>query len=93
MIGATAIFLLGSGISGGANSATMLIAGRTIQGIGGGGVNVMIDIIVSDLLPLRERGKYMGIIFAVFATGSSIGPVLGGVIVQRTSWRWVFWIK
>lgn len=67
----------------------MLIAGRTIQGIGGGGINVMIDMIVSDLVPLRERGKFMGMIFAVFAVGTSLGPFVGGATVQHSSWRWV----
>lgn len=67
----------------------MLIAGRSVQGIGGGGINLMIELIISDLVPLRERGKFLGIIFAVFALGTSIGPSVGGIIVQRSSWRWV----
>lgn len=87
-----AIFALGSGISGGAHTAEMLIAGRAVQGAGGGGVILMIEMIVCDLVPLRERGKFMGIIFAVFALGSSLGPFIGGAIAQR-DWRWVFWIN
>lgn len=93
MIGSVALFILGSGISGGAINPPMMIAGRSIQGIGGGGINVMIDMIVSDLLPLRERGKFMGMIFAVFAVGTSLGPFIGGVIVQDSSWRWVVSIQ
>ena len=89
MIGAVAFFVLGSGISGGAINSAMMIAGRTIQGIGGGGINVMIDMIVSDLLPLRERGNFMGMIFAVFSIGTSLGPFIGGALVQHSSWRWV----
>jgi MFS family permease len=89
MIGSVALFVLGSGISGGAINSPMMIAGRSIQGIGGGGINVMIDMIVSDMLPLRERGNFMGMIFAVFAVGTSLGPFIGGVIVQHSSWRWV----
>lgn len=88
MIGSVALFVLGSGISGGAINPPMMIAGRSIQGIGGGGINVMIDMIVSDMLPLRERGNFMGMIFAVFAVGTSLGPFIGGVIVQHSSWRW-----
>lgn len=57
-IGVVAIFALGSGISGGATSSAMLIAGRAIQGIGGGGTNLMIELIISDLVPLRERKVY-----------------------------------
>lgn len=78
MIGVVAVFTLGSGISGGANSPAMLIAGRAIQGIGGGGINLMIEVIVSDLVPLRERGNYMALIFAIFCLGTAIGPFVGG---------------
>lgn len=88
-----ALFTLGSGISGGAKNSATLIGGRTVQGIGGGGINVMIDTIVSDLVPLRERGNFIGMIFAVFSTGTSLGPIIGGIIVQRTSWRWVFYLN
>lgn len=78
MIGVVAVFTLGSGISGGANSPAMLIAGRAVQGIGGGGINLMIEVIVSDLVPLRERGNYMALIFAIFCLGTAIGPFVGG---------------
>ncbi|KAI1765786.1 major facilitator superfamily domain-containing protein [Hypoxylon sp. FL1150] len=71
----------------------MLIAGRAIQGAGGGGVILMVEMIVCDLVPLRDRGKFMGIIFAVFAIGSSLGPFIGGAIAQGATWRWVFWIN
>ncbi|KAF2833307.1 MFS general substrate transporter [Ophiobolus disseminans] len=89
---AVAIFALGSDIAGGSGSAAMLISGRVLQGIGLGGVNMLIDIIVSDLVPQRKRGAVMGVIFAFFAVGSSMGPFVGGVLVDRTSWRWVFCI-
>lgn len=89
MITVVAFFALGSGICGGANNPGMMIAGRAIQGIGGGGINLLIELVISDLVPLRERGAYMGIIFAVFALGTSVGPFIGGIIVQRTTWRWV----
>jgi len=88
-IASVALFALGSGISGGANGPAMMIGGRAVQGIGGGGINLMIEIVISDLVPLRERGNFLGIVFAVFAVGTSIGPFVGGIIVQRTSWRWV----
>ena len=88
-----AIFTLGSGISGGSKSIGMLIAGRVIQGIGGGGISVMTELIVSDLVSVRERGTYIGIVFAVFGLGTMIGPVIGGQIVQHISWRWVFYIN
>jgi predicted MFS family arabinose efflux permease len=93
MIGVVSMFALGSGISAGASSAAMMIAGRAVQGIGGGGINLMIELIVSDLVPLRQRGAYIGVVFAVFSLGTALGPFIGGAIVQRTSWRWVFFIN
>ncbi|EHK99460.1 putative Uncharacterized MFS-type transporter [Glarea lozoyensis 74030] len=93
MISVVAMFALGSGISGGATTTAMLIGGRAVQGVGGGGINMLIDLIVCDLVPLRERGNFMGIIFGVFAIGTSLGPFIGGAIVQNTTWRWVFYLN
>jgi MFS family permease len=64
-----------------------------IQGIGAGGVNVLIEIIVCDLLPLRDRGKYLGVMFGFIALGTALGPLFGGLIVQNVSWRWVFYLN
>ncbi|KAI1648782.1 MFS general substrate transporter [Daldinia loculata] len=93
MIAVVSLFALGSGIAGGANNAAMMIAGRAVQGIGGGGVNLLIELIVSDLIPLRQRGAYMGIVFGVFSLGTAVGPLVGGAIVDGTTWRWVFYIN
>lgn len=87
------IFLLGSGICGGANGSDMLIAGRAVQGVGAGGINTMIDLIVCDLVPLRERGTFVGILFLVVTVGSAIAPYVGGAIVENISWRWAFYIN
>ncbi|CAI7628700.1 unnamed protein product [Penicillium discolor] len=87
------IFALGSGIAGGAKNTGLLIAGRTIQGIGGGGINTLVDIVICDLVPLRQRGKYVALMAAVWAVGTVIGPVLGGAFAQYISWRWVFYIN
>ena len=89
----TGTFILGSGIGGGASNMSMLIAGRVIQGVGAGGINVLIEIIVCDLIPLRQRGQYIGMIFGVIALGTALGPLFGGLIVQHTTWRWVFYLN
>ena len=53
----------------------------------------MINIILTDLVPLRERGKYMAIVQMVSAVGAALGPFLGGLLTERSSWRWVFYIN
>lgn len=88
-----ALFTLGSGISGGATNGAMLIAGRAIQGMGSGGINMIVDVIISDLVPLRERGNYMACVLTVYFVGLALGPWVGGVIVDSISWRWVFYIN
>ncbi|KAI9830146.1 MAG: COP9 signalosome complex subunit 1 [Sarea resinae] len=93
MILAVLLFALGSGLSGGASSTAMMIAGRTLQGVGGGGINTMAEIIVCDLVSLRERGKYVGLIGAVWAVAAVVGPVVGGAFSQHVTWRWVFYIN
>lgn len=88
-----ALFTLGSGIAGGASNGAMLIAGRAIQGMGSGGINMIVDIIVSDLVPLRERGNYMALVLSVYFVGTALGPYIGGAIVESTTWRWVFYVN
>ncbi|KAJ3579040.1 hypothetical protein NPX13_g1519 [Xylaria arbuscula] len=88
-----AFFTLGSGISGGAQNGATLIAGRAIQGVGAGGIYIIIDIIVSDLVPLRQRGNYIAIILTIYTVGLALGPYIGGAIVASTTWRWVFFIN
>ncbi|KAI9035222.1 uncharacterized protein KD926_004269 [Aspergillus affinis] len=93
MISSVVFFILGSGICGGASSAAMLIVGRGIQGVGGGGILMLIELIVCDLVPLAQRGAYIGLMFVFFAIGTSLGPFIGGTIVSNTTWRWVFYLN
>ncbi|CAK7197827.1 hypothetical protein SEUCBS139899_000476 [Sporothrix eucalyptigena] len=88
-----ALFTLGSGLAGGAHNAATLIAGRAVQGMGSGGINMIVDVIVSDLVPLRERGNYISLVLTVYFIGMALGPYVGGAIVQTTTWRWVFFIN
>ncbi|KAK6443956.1 hypothetical protein FP744_10000204 [Trichoderma asperellum] len=74
LLGAVALFTLGGGLSGGASSMEMLITARTIQGIGGGGINLLMETIVTDIVPLRERGQYMAIV--------GIGAIVGATVVS-----------
>lgn len=92
MLISVGLFILGSGIGGGANSTAMLIGGRTVQGLGSGGIFVLVDLITCDLVPMRERGQYLGIMLSTAGIGTTIGPLLGGAIAQA-NWRWVFWIN
>ena len=93
MMISTGLFALGSGIAGGANGVGMLIAGRTVQGLGGGGILMLLDLITCDLVPLRERAQYIGIVLSTCAIGTTLGPIFGGAIVQGTTWRWAFYLN
>lgn len=92
LIVSVALFAIGSGLAGGANNAAMLIAGRTIQGAGAGGIYVLLDIVCCDLVPLRERGKYLGLMFSWSGVAAALGPPFGGAIAQA-DWRWIFWLN
>lgn len=83
------LFLVGSIIGALANDFTILILGRCIQGIGGGGVIALTEIVVTDLVPLRFRGQWFGVISGTWSVGSVTGPIIGGVFAQSVSWRWM----
>ncbi|MGP6087366.1 MDR family MFS transporter [Antarctobacter jejuensis] len=91
--GGILIFVVGAVICGTAGSMEMLIAGRTVQGLGGGGLIVTCMTAVGDLLPPRERGKAQGMMGAAFGVSTVIGPLLGGAIVQSIGWHWIFFVN
>jgi EmrB/QacA subfamily drug resistance transporter len=90
---AIVIFLTGSLLSGASQSLDELILFRALQGAGAGGLMVGAQAIIGDIVPPRERGRYMGIIGSVFAVSSVAGPLLGGFFVDNLSWRWVFYVN
>ncbi|KAH7057433.1 putative MFS drug transporter [Macrophomina phaseolina] len=87
-----AIFFFGSLASSLAQDVVQLIVFRAFTGVGGGGLMTVAQFIVSDVVPLRERGKYQGILGAFVALGNGVGPVIGGALASQSadSWRWIF---
>ncbi len=90
---AVVLFLVGSALCGLASTMTMLIAFRALQGLGAGGLIVLVQATVGDVVSPRERGRYQGLFGAVFGVASVAGPLLGGLIVENFSWRWIFYIN
>ena len=92
-LAAIMIFLAGSTLAGLSQTMIQLIGFRGLQGIGAGGLMVGAQAIIADIVPPRDRGKYLGLIGGVFAVASVAGPLLGGFLVDSLSWRWVFYVN
>jgi EmrB/QacA subfamily drug resistance transporter len=92
-IGGMVIFLIGSALAGTSQDMTQLIIYRGIQGLGAGAMMPIAMAIIGDVFPPAERGKWQGLIVAVFGLSSIVGPTLGGWITDNWGWRWVFYVN
>ncbi|KAK4671656.1 hypothetical protein QC764_607770 [Podospora pseudoanserina] len=93
MLLSQAIFFFASLLCALAENLHSLIIGRAWQGVGASGIGMMVNVIICDSFSLRDRGLYLAVTSGVWALGSAIGPVIGGVMSTRLSWRWCFWIN
>ena len=90
---ALVVFLVGSALAGMARSLDELIAFRALQGLGGGGLMALTTAVVADMVPPRQRGRYVGYIGGVLALATVAGPLLGGFFVDHLTWRWIFYVN
>jgi EmrB/QacA subfamily drug resistance transporter len=90
---ALVMFVSASALCGAAQTITELIVLRMVQGVAAGGLMALAMAVVGDLVSMRERGRYQGYIAATFAAATVVGPLLGGLLVDAASWRWVFFVN
>lgn len=90
---AIVLFLIGSTIGALAQGMETMILARGVQGLGAGGLMIGSQSIIADIIPARERGKYMGIMGGVFGLSSVLGPLLGGFFTDGPGWRWALWFN
>lgn len=93
LIFAIVSFMAGSVVGALAQDMNWLIFARALQGLGGGGLMILSQAVIADVIPPRDRGRYMGIIGGVFAFSSVAGPLIGGWITEGPGWRWAFWLN
>src|SRR4029077_10480928 len=93
MLVAIGLFVAGSAASAAATDMTMLIAGRTLQGIGGGGIVPMVQTTVADMITPRERGHYQAYMGSAWVAAGIVGPALGGIIADQLHWSAIFWLN
>ena len=86
-------FTIGTGVCCASENVSSMLTGRCIQGIGGGGIITLCQVIFTDIIPLCQRPKYFSMVLGAWALGSVLGPFIGGLIVESTTWRWCFYIN
>src|SRR5436305_4009378 len=90
---ALGVFTLGSLACSLVQTLPQLVAARILQGLGGGGLMVLSQALIGELVPPRERARFQGYFATVFTAASIGGPVIGGIVVSHTSWRWLFFVN
>ncbi|KAI9373198.1 major facilitator superfamily domain-containing protein [Aspergillus egyptiacus] len=93
LLSAVALFFISSIVCAKAVDMTMLIVGRSIQGVAGGGLIQLILITISDLFSVRRRSLFLGLTESIWTVAGALGPILGGSFTETLSWRWIFWIN
>ena len=92
-LAAITLFLIGSALCGFSQNLPQLIGFRALQGLGGAGLLVSSQAIVADVVPPRDRGKFLGPIGSVFGIATVVSPLIGGALTDAASWRWIFWLN
>ena len=88
-----ALFTIGSLLAGMAGTFPELVAARGLQGLGGGGLMILSQAVIADIVPASQRGKYLGPMGALFGLSAVVGPLLGGWLTEGPGWRWCFWVN
>ncbi|TGO51680.1 hypothetical protein BOTNAR_0348g00030 [Botryotinia narcissicola] len=87
------LFTIGSSLGGAAQSMSSLLVGRCLQGSGVGGILALTEALITDMVPLRQRGNAMALLGVVWALGSVTGPLIGGTLADENAWRWIFYLN
>ncbi|KAI9858789.1 MAG: hypothetical protein M1813_007256 [Trichoglossum hirsutum] len=93
LMSALLLFTAGTTLAALSQNFTQLLAGRSVQGIGGGGIMALVEVIFTDVVPLRQRSKYISLVQIAWAFGTVAGPLVGGAIAEKASWRWIFYVR